>query len=294
MEKNNNVYSVLPIVFAYILWGSLPVYWKAIGNFNAAFVFSARVITTCVFMFFMLLFKGRIKTLYRGKRQLLAIMLAGIMVGLNWYIYLYAIASNQILEAGLAYYMAPIMTIAAGTVVLREKKTKLEYAAIALMFIGVLYQTLTLGRPPVLALSIAFTWTVYTFLKKLTPYQGLESLFLETAIIFIPVLFLGKGSMPKESQPIVKWILLLFSGVATSVPLYLYAKSVKKLPISTVGLIQFLTPIMAVSIGIFVYKEKMSFDKIITFAFIISAVALYCVSLFIKNYKIEKTALDGK
>lgn len=294
MENKNNMSSFLPIILAYILWGSLPVYWKMIGNFSPAMVFSARVITTCIFMFFMLLFKGRIKTLYKGKRHLFAVMLAGIMVGVNWYIYLYAISSNQILEAGLAYYMAPILTIVVGVVVFKEKKTKLEYAAIALMFIGVLYQTVTLGKPPVIALSIALTWTAYTFLKKLTPYQGLESLFLETMIIFIPVFFIAKSSMPATAQPVIKWILLLFSGVATSVPLYLYAKSVKKLPISTVGFIQFLTPIMAVFLGIFVYKEKMSFERIITFTFIMIAVVLYCVSLFIKNYKIEKTVFDNK
>lgn len=277
--NKKEIESIFTGTLAYILWGALPIYWKLVQNFNSAFVLSVRIITTAILSLIILIFTKRIKNLYRGKKALIAIIFAGISLGFNWYLYIFTVNSGRVLEAGLAYYISPILTILIGIIFFKEKKNLLQYTSIILMFIGVIYQTITIGRPPVMALSIAFTFAIYGILKKTTVYSGWESLFLETAAIFIPSLFLLKIYIPIENEPVIKWVTLLFSGVVTGVPLYLYAKAAKNLPISNLGFLQFITPLMATILGIFVYKEEMSLNKAITFVIIITAFILYAVSM---------------
>lgn len=278
MDKEE-IKSIFKAALAYILWGAFPIYWKLVQNFDSAFILSVRVITTFILSLIIIISNKSIKKLYRGKRHLFAILLAGISLGFNWYLYIFTVNSGRVLEAGLAYYIAPIITILIGIIIFREKKTALEYVAIVVMFIGVIYQTITIGHPPLMALSIALTFSIYSLCKKTTIYSGWESLFLETAAILIPSLFLFKMYMPTTSEPTIKWITLLFSGVVTGVPLYLYAKAAKNIPISTLGFLQFITPFMATLLGIFLYKEYMSLNKAITFIIIILAFILYAISM---------------
>lgn len=276
--------SIFIAAIVQIIWGLLPIYWKAIDNFNASFILSMRIITTLIFTFIIILKNGSIKKLYRGKKQLIAILFAGLFIGLNWYFYIYAVNSNRVLESGLAYYISPILSILIGIIFFKEKKTALEYAAIILMIIGILYQTYTIGYPPVLSLIMASTFSIYTALKKITSYSAWESLFLESLFILIPGLFLFKMYYPSQPQPINTWIILLIIGFVTGLPLYLFSLVVKNIPISTLGCLQFICPILETILGALIYKEELPIYKIITFIIIISAASLYAFSL-IKNAK---------
>ena len=221
----NNNKSIILAASAYILWGLLPIYWKTVQNFNSAFVLGMRVITTFIFTLIIIIYKK--SKLYRGKKALIQTIIAGILVGVNWYLYIYTVNSGNILEAGLAYYICPILSIFIGIVIFREKKKPLEYLAIVLMFIGMIYQTISLGKPPIMAFCIALTFSIYGILKKFSVYSGWESLFLETFAIIIPSIIIAKIYFPQNPQPISKWIALMFAGIATGVPLYLYAKAAK-------------------------------------------------------------------
>ena len=156
----------------------------------------------------------------------------------------------------------------------------MEYAAIILMFIGMIYQTITLGRPPIMAFFIGLTFSIYGLFKKLTIYSSWESLFLETAAILIPSIILSTIYFPKTSQPIHSWVSLMFAGVATGIPLYLYAKAAKGLQVSTLGFLQFLLPFFATLLAIFVYKEEVNLNRAITLDIIILAAVLYAISIF--------------
>ena len=276
MSDNNK--SILLAASAYMIWGLLPIYWKAVQNFDSAFVLGIRVITTFIFTLIIVIYKKA--NLYRGIKPLLSIIIAGIFLGLNWYLYIYTVNSGHVLEAGLAYYIAPILSILTGIIVFKERKTKLEYAAIILMFIGMIYQTITLGKPPIMAFLIGLTFAVYGLFKKLTVYSGWESLFLETVAILIPSIILSKIYFPSESQSVSSWITLMFAGIATGIPLYLYAKAAKKLEVSTLGFLQFLLPFFATLLAIFVYKEEVNINRAITLIIIITAAILYAVSIF--------------
>lgn len=263
------------------MWGLLPIYWKAVQNFDSAFVLGVRVITTFIFTLIIIIFKKA--NLYRGIKPLVLIFIAGIFLGLNWYLYIYTVNSGNVLEAGLAYYIAPILSILIGIIFFREKKTVLEYLAIVLMFIGMIYQTITLGKPPIMAFFIGLTFSVYGILKKMTIYSGWESLFLETLSILIPSIIISKLYFPASPQPTNTWITLMFAGVATGIPLYLYAKAAKSLEVSTLGFLQFFVPLLATLLAIFAYKEELNFNRAITLAIIILAAILYAVSIFRKS-----------
>ncbi|MEI0844573.1 EamA family transporter RarD [Brachyspira pilosicoli] len=279
--SNNNNKSIFLAASAYIMWGLLPIYWKAVQNFDSAFVLGVRVITTFVFTLIIIIFKKA--NLYRGIKPLVLIFIAGIFLGLNWYLYIYTVNSGNVLEAGLAYYIAPILSILIGIIFFREKKTVLEYLAIVLMFIGMIYQTITLGKPPIMAFFIGLTFSVYGILKKMTIYSGWESLFLETLSILIPSIIISKLYFPATPQPTNTWITLMFAGIATGIPLYLYAKAAKSLEVSTLGFLQFFVPLLATLLAIFVYKEELNFNRAITLAIIILAAILYAVSIFRKS-----------
>lgn len=278
----NNNKSIVFAASAYILWGLLPIYWKTVQNFNSAFVLGMRVITTFIFTLIIIIYKKN-HLFSRGKKALIQTMVAGILVGLNWYLYIYTVNSGNILEAGLAYYICPILSIFIGIVFFREKKKTLEYLAIILMFIGMIYQTVSLGKPPIMAFSIALTFSLYGILKKFTVYSGWESLFIETLAIIIPSIIIAKIYFPENPQPISKWIALMFSGIATGVPLYLYAKAAKGLQISMLGFLHFLVPFMTTILAIFVYKEEININKLITLIIIISASLIYMISILKKS-----------
>ena len=277
----NNNKSIVLAASAYILWGLLPIYWKTVQNFNSAFVLGMRVITTFIFTLIIIIYKK--SKLYRGKKALIQTIIAGILVGVNWYLYIYTVNSGNILEAGLAYYICPILSIFIGIVIFREKKKPLEYLAIILMFIGMIYQTISLGKPPIMAFCIALTFSIYGILKKFSVYSGWESLFLETFAIIIPSIIIAKIYFPQNPQPISKWIALMFAGIATGVPLYLYAKAAKGLQISMLGFLQFLVPFMATILAIFVYKEEINVNRAITLGIIILASVIYIISIFTRS-----------
>ena len=284
--SNNNNKSIFIAASAYIMWGLLPIYWKAVQNFDSAFVLGVRVITTFIFTLIIIIFKKA--NLYRGMKPLILIFIAGVFLGVNWFLYIYTVNSGHVLEAGLAYYIAPILSILIGIIFFREKKTVLEYLAIILMFIGMIYQTITLGKPPIMAFFIGLTFSIYGILKKMTIYSGWESLFLETLSILIPSIIISKLYFPTSPQPTNTWITLMFAGVATGIPLYLYAKAAKSLEVSTLGFLQFFVPLLATLLAIFVYKEELNLNRAITLAIIILAAILYAVSIFRKSKTNQK------
>ena len=283
---SNDNKSIFLAASAYIMWGLLPIYWKAVQNFDSAFVLGVRVITTFIFTLIIIIFKKA--NLYKGIKPLVLIFLAGIFLGINWFLYIYTVNSGHVLEAGLAYYIAPILSILIGIIFFREKKTVLEYLAIILMFIGMIYQTITLGKPPIMAFFIGLTFSIYGILKKMTIYSGWESLFLETLSILIPSIIISKLYFPTSPQPTNTWITLMFAGVATGIPLYLYAKAAKSLEVSTLGFLQFFVPLLATLLAIFVYKEELNLNRAITLAIIILAAILYAVSIFRKSKTNQK------
>ncbi len=275
-------------IISYVAWGLLPIYYKLLSMFSTSFILGVRVFTTFIILLVILIKRKQITTLFRGKRNLLLIILAGISIGINYYLYLYAINTNRILEAGLAYYIAPIMTIFIGIIIFKEKKNLLEYSSIAVVIMALLYQSIAIGRIPTLSLSIALSWALYSYFKKTTVYDEVESLFMENLVLVIPAVFALFLFHPTENQSFLSWALLLPAGLVTLIPLIFYAIAAKNIPISLLGFLEFSIPITSTIIGIFIYKETMGMVKIISFCLITFAVVLYCIEMWKRYSKVIK------
>jgi chloramphenicol-sensitive protein RarD len=213
-----------------------------------------------------------------------------MLISVNWLTYIWAINSNQIVEASMGYYINPLFCVFLGVIVLRERLNLWQWIALALAFIGVLFLTIKYGRIPWIALILTFTFGLYGLSKKIVPVDSLITLGLETflaapfCLTYIAFKqYQGEGSLGTISPGIT--MMLIFSGVVTAFPLLWFARAAKKIPLSKVGFIQYLAPTLALLLGVIIYKEPFTRIHLISFGCIWCALIIYSFSHtpFLKN-----------
>jgi chloramphenicol-sensitive protein RarD len=208
----------------------------------------------------------------------------------NWLTYVWAVNAGYIVETSLGYYINPLLSVLLGVIFLRERLRPLQWLPVGLAALGVAYLTLVYGRPPWIALALAFTFGLYGLVKKIAPLGSLHGLTLETGILFIPaLLFLtylgitGKGAFlggsPKTD------ILLVGAGIVTAVPLLFFASAARRIPLVMIGLMQFIAPTIQFMIGVFIYDEPFSQDQLIGFSIVWLALIVFWVEGFMANRK---------
>lgn len=270
---------------SFALWGVLPGYWKLLAGINPLQIVGHRTLWTCVFAFMLLAFTGRIRKvrnalLSRGTR--IGILAGSIMIFTNWLVYIYAVNSGNIVQASLGYYINPLVSILLGMTVLRERLSPVQLAALILAAAGVLYITLQQGNFPWISVVLAFSFAFYGLVKKSTgvdsmPSLAVESLFL--APLAIPAAAgVVTGAFLPFGQSWVSCVLLVFSGIVTGLPLYLFAEGAKSIPLSRVGFLQYISPTLSLFIGVAVYGEKFTADHAVSFGLIWTALVLYSLS----------------
>ena len=220
------------------------------------------------------------------------LILAAVLITFNWGLFIWAVNAGRTIETALGYYITPIMVVLLGLFLFKEKLKRLQWAALALAFIGVLTLTILSGRPPWISLGLAVSWSIYGLIKKTIGMPALEALAVETMlatpigllVIFYPamsVFFTGVSGpgYVAELPHITLWLLLL-CGALTTTPLFLFTHAARMLPLSTLGFIQFLSPTMSFLIGFFVFRECFPWYNFLAFCFIWSAVIMYVISLY--------------
>jgi len=230
---------------------------------------------------------------YRDKKKRSLMLLAGIMICINWGLYIWAVNSGHTIETSLGYYINPLISIVLGLCFFREKLKFLQIIAFVLAFIGVLILTILTGSPPWISLALAFSFALYGLLKKTVNLSALESLGVETLVaspLGILLLFTSFGATNNFFDlhalsyilkfPYITLLLLVFCGFVTSFPLYLFAKGAKMLPLSTLGFIQFLSPTLSFLTGLLIFNESFPPQNFIAFGCIWIAAILYIISLF--------------
>ena len=287
IKKEDSLLGMLFAVLTYIMWGLLPLYFNLVSIFPSTYVLACRILFSFILVLIIVLIVRFLKlhklNFYINKKQIFFILLGGIFLSGNWYLYIYAVTHNKILDASLASYMTPLLTTAIGIIFLHEKKTKLEYIAVVLAIVAVMYKTLSLGIFPFLPVIMSLSFSLYGFIKKITHYNSLEGLLLEMSLISIPAAIVIVNMSPQLTDISgFSWFLLSLVAVVTLTPLYTFSKATKRLRVTTIGFFQFITPILSSLVGIFVFKEALSMSTIITFAIVILAVSFYMVSLVIK------------
>ena len=268
-------------VSAYIIWGLLPLYWKLVEEAGAYEILAHRGIWSLLICVSLLALRKQLKSAYemvRSSRTFSLLFLASGLLTINWGVYIWSVTVNRVVEAALGYYITPLINVTFGVLLLREKLRPAQWIAVALAAAGVVILTLGYGSLPWIALVLAISWGSYSLIKKSLNLGALETLTLETLFAFLPnLVFLliiqGNGSAEFGSTWTIS-ILLFGAGAATVIPLLLFNGSTTRLPLSTVGLLQYITPTIMFFIGIFINDEDISMTKVLGFAFIWLALAV--------------------
>lgn len=294
---NNTQKSLVAILICYFSWGLFPIYFKLLKSIGAYEVLAMRILCSFIFMILVVgIAKNKktifeeIKKIWDNKKSFLLLVLASFLITGNWLTYIIAVNTNHVLEASFGYYLNPIVTIILAVVFLKEKLTRTQ--TIACLFVGgsLLYLFISLGSLPWVSIMLAFTFGLYSLCKKKIILSPKASLLIETAIVSpIAIIYMGylasNNSVTFHTFGTDTLIYLLLSGVVTAVPLMLFAKGATDIPLYMLGILQYLPPTMQFFIGIFVYGEELSVQKLISFSIIWVAVAVFCYSAILSMKK---------
>jgi len=285
MKREKSI-GLMTAIAAYTLWGFLPVYWKVLGNVPALEVLSHRIIWSLVFVTLIIGLGrqwGKIQPIIADRKQVRLIVLAAIMIALNWGLFIWAVQSNHLLDSSLGYYINPLIAVLLGVVIFKEKLNSWQKLAIASAAIGVLILVIKAGKFPWLSFALALTFGIYGAIKKAVNATSLVGLALETAVLApLALVFIvsrqatGHGALGGSSLTVT--LFLLGAGVATAIPLILFAFSAKRIPLSTLGITQYIAPTLMFLFGVFVYHEPFQLVNAVSFGFIWLAVVIYSLS----------------
>ncbi|MCB6177215.1 EamA family transporter RarD [Rhodobacter sp. Har01] len=272
---------------AYLLWGFLPLYMKALASVPPVEVIAHRVIWSVPVALAVLVALGRtaeLKAALTSPRMLAMGTLTAALVSVNWGIYVWAIGSGHALDAALGYYINPLFSIGLGALLLGERLRGVQWLAIALAALGVSILTWEAGRLPMIALALTLTWGFYAYFKKSLPIGPNQGFALEVLILLPPALAYaawlagtGQGHFAMGT-PMETW-LLAGCGIVTAGPLMLYANGAKRLRLSTIAIMQYIAPTMIFLTAVFVFDEPFSQTKLVAFGFIWAALALYSLTV---------------
>ncbi|HEX2317000.1 MAG TPA: EamA family transporter RarD [Thermomonospora sp.] len=270
-------------VAAYVLWGLFPLYWPLLKPAGAVEILAHRVLWSLVAVAAILMVRrhwGWLRGLTRRQAGLLA--LAALVICANWGTYIYAVNTGHTIEASLGYFINPLISVTLGVLVFRERLRPWQWGAIGLGAVAVVVLAVDYGRPPWIALVLACSFGTYGLLKKFANMPSAESLAVETAVTFLPALaFLlvleGRGTGTFGHEGAGQAILLFCSGVVTAVPLMLFNAAAIRIPMSTVGMLQYLAPVLQFMIGLLVQHEPMPASRWVGFLLVWAALAILTV-----------------
>ena len=297
----NQKRGIINAIIAYVMWGVYPLYWWLLQSVGPTELLINRMIWSFVTLFIVIVslrrlgaLKQTISLLLSNKKNLALLVAAAVLLGINWFIFTFAVVSDRILEASLGYYINPIISILIGVVLLKEKLNRYQVIAVLLASTGVLFLTVTYDAFPWISLVLAFTFGFYGLVKKLIYIDSFFSLFLETTLMLpISAFFFTSWLVDGTStflQPNISYILLLIgAGFITMSPLYFFSKAASALPLKILGFLQYIGPSLQMVVAIFITGEDFSSERLITFGFIWVACLLFSTShLFLKKPDFEE------
>ncbi len=267
---------------AYVTWGLFPIYWKWLQQISALQLIGHRVVWSCVMLFAIIVMSRQWKVFRSSilnRRALAIYALAGVLIAINWTIYVWAVNSNFIVETSLGYFINPLVSIFLGVFVLGERLRVGQWLAIGLAAAGVLYLTLAYGALPWISLGLACTFGLYGLVKKMAPLGAAHGLALETGILLIPALAYllyesqaDRGAFLHSGMTVD--LLMIGAGPVTTIPLLFFAAAARRIPLSMVGLFQYIAPTLQFLIGVFLFHEPLTRSRLIGFSMVWLALVL--------------------
>ncbi len=276
---------VLYALAAYVAWGLAPLFWKHLTSFPTAEVLAIRIVAAMAVFLTLLAWRGRLGELRRGygdPRILRSFLLSGLLIGVNWYLFVYAVGTGKILQASLGYFMNPLFNVLLGMLFLGERLRRWQWAAVALASFGVLLLTLKSESFPWIALCLMASFGFYGLVRKTSPADALLGSNLETSLLAPLALgylvWLGvQGQAHFLEAPSSQYIFLLGTGFMTALPLLWFSNAARRLPLSTLGFFQYLAPTGQFLLAVLVYGEPFTAAQLASFLCIWMALAVFAV-----------------
>ncbi len=282
MEQRKGIWLA---VAAFSFWGFVPVFWKALDSVPALELLSHRIVWSVPLLFLIIVGKrhlGVLRDSYRTPGTVATALAGGVLLSINWGVFVWAITTSHIVEASLGYFINPLVSVALGVIVLREHLSPTQRIAVGIAVIGVTGMTILSGVLPWISLILAFSFGTYGLLKKRsTAAPPIEGLFMESAFVAIPALLYlailagdGTGALGSSATTT---LLLIAAGAVTIFPLVLFGAAAQRIPLSTLGILQYIAPILQLLLGVLVYGEVLSNGEWFGFVLVWIALAVYTV-----------------
>lgn len=283
---------------AFFIWGLLPFYLKQLHDTPSVQIMAHRVVWACLFVFGYLAYKREIGKVWaaladRSARRLL--LASASLMSVNWLIYVWAVTGGHVIESSLGYFINPLVSVLMGVFLLKESLNRMQWIAVGIAGLGVLWLTVQVGRPPWIALALALSFGCYGLIRKKVAVDSVAGLGVETLLIFPFMLAwllwcTQAGTLSFGAHDRLLDFLLIASGAVTAVPLVLFAYGVRRVPLSTIGLLQYVGPTLQLLTGIFVFHEPFTESRAIGFGLIWAALAVYAAEGFWRSWR-SKPAL---
>lgn len=272
-------------IACYTIWGVFPLYFRLLAPVPAIDILAHRVIWSLGFLVILLTLRQEwawLRPALRSRRTLGLYALAGAVLAANWYTYIWAVNAGFVIESSLGYFINPLVSVLIGVIVLRERLRIGQWAAIVTATAGVLYLTLNYGQLPWIALTLAFTFAFYGLLKKHGTVRSMQGLTLEAGVLLAPALALlffreTTGHDSLVSYGLGKLLLLMSTGVVTVMPLVWFASAARLIPLSLLGILQYIAPTLQFLVGLLIFQEPFNTTQLIGFAIIWLALLIYSV-----------------
>ncbi len=272
-------------VAAYAMWGFFPIYWKLLQQVPALQLLGHRIGWSFGLLTIYILLSRQWDDFHAKAFNLKTIgiyAIAGVLLSINWLIYVWGVNAGFIVETSLGYFINPLLSVLFGVIFLRERLRSTQWIPVALAAIGVMYLTFTYGRLPWIALSLAVSFGLYGLVKKLSPLGSVYGLTLETGIVFpVALIYLAvvqaNGAGAFLQQGLTVDLLLIGAGIVTTIPLLMFASAAKQIPLNMIGVLQYFAPTIQFLIGVFVYKEAFDSARLIGFGIVWLALIIFWV-----------------
>lgn len=285
-QRSSYKKGLLFAVSAYFIWGIFPLYWKMLDKIPATQILAHRIVWSFVFLAIVVFISRNqnFRQYLKNKKIMLLLTVSAILISANWGIYIYAVNNKQIVEASLGYYINPMVNIALGMIFLKERLNRIQTLAVLFALSGLVYLTIEVGRLPVISLFLAITFGLYALVRKKANLQSMPGLLIETMVLApVAIIYLwmteqsGSGAFMHQST--LTNLLLILAGPVTAIPLFLFGIAAPKIPLSTMGFIQYFSPTIQLLIGVLVFKETFTHANFISFVLVWLGLALYSYSL---------------
>jgi chloramphenicol-sensitive protein RarD len=279
---------IVASIFSYVIWGFFPIYFHALSGVPAEQTTSHRVVWSFLFIMLVILIRKEFKSFIGSLtwRKIGIYFMAGALLAINWGTYVWAVGLGRVVETSLGYFINPIVSVLLGVIFLHEKLRRWQWVVVVLAFLGVAYITYSYHQLPWISLILAFSFALYGLIKKLAPLGSLHGLALETMMIFIPAFVIlvvaqtnGSGAFG-HTTPLIN-VLLWMTGIVTAIPLLLFSVGAKNVPLSTIGILQFIAPTIQFLLGIYLFHEVFTVSHLYGFIVIWLALIIFSVESFI-------------